>query len=226
MPASEHKGMPGTRFLLGLMLLWPLGEAAFRYPGIALGRAAGDAGLGDSVALLAGFPLLAGGLAALAIRHGLPARAWGYGGGARAWWLGAGAGILFLAVLAPLVVVDRALFGGEGAVAAAAPSGAVAAGTLLLANGLVVPVAEELFWRGVVQTGLVARLGAARGIALTALGFSLKHALVDLSPGRLLTLLGLGLLLGWLRHRRGTLASSGAHLSGNLLATAAYLVSA
>ena len=74
------------------------------------------------------------------------------------------------------------------------------------------PVLEEFFFRGVVQQGVVAALGPARGVLLTALLFSFVrtsvfgadayHA-VSLGAQALLT----GLLLGFVRLRSGSILS-------------------
>ena len=50
--------------------------------------------------------------------------------------------------------------------------------SLVVAAVALVPVivGEELVWRGVVQTSLVQRLGAWRGLALTAVVYALVHA--------------------------------------------------
>lgn len=79
--------------------------------------------------------------------------------------------------------------------------------TVIVAVGLV-PVVEEWFFRGVLQQGLVASLGAAGGVFLTALFFALGHG-AGLSPqawGALVaqTLL-LGIAFGYARHRTGSL---------------------
>ncbi len=79
--------------------------------------------------------------------------------------------------------------------------------TLIVAVGLV-PVVEEWFFRGVVQQGLVASMGAAGGIFVTALFFALGHG-AGLSPqawGALVAqTLVLGITFGYARHRTGSL---------------------
>lgn len=55
-----------------------------------------------------------------------------------------------------------------------------AAETVILTVGIA-PVIEEFFFRGVLQQGLVARLGALRGLALTALLFGVGHGSPELS---------------------------------------------
>ncbi|MBR8659916.1 MULTISPECIES: CPBP family intramembrane glutamic endopeptidase [Bacillales] len=72
---------------------------------------------------------------------------------------------------------------------------AVAASVLVI--GILVPIAEELLFRGVFQTILVQRLGAFVGIVLSSLWFALMHVDVAL----LAPLFVIGLCLGYLRHR-------------------------
>jgi len=67
----------------------------------------------------------------------------------------------------------------------------------LLVIGILVPFAEEILFRGVVQTYLTARLGALAGIIISSLWFALMH--VDLALFAPLFAIGLG--LGYLRHR-------------------------
>jgi len=79
--------------------------------------------------------------------------------------------------------------------------------TGIVAVGLV-PVVEEWFFRGVVQQGLVASMGAVGGILATALFFALGHG-AGLSPqawGALVAqTLVLGITFGYARHRTGSL---------------------
>jgi len=84
--------------------------------------------------------------------------------------------------------------------------------TAIVAVGLV-PVVEEWFFRGVVQQGLVANLGAAGGILVTSLLFALGHgALGGISPeawaAYVAQTLLLGLVLGYARHATGSLVAS------------------
>jgi membrane protease YdiL (CAAX protease family) len=72
------------------------------------------------------------------------------------------------------------------------------------------PVLEEFFFRGVVQQGLVAHLGAIGGVAQTALLSGLASGgLAPLGPGSVASGAAqaafLGLLLGLLRHASGSL---------------------
>jgi membrane protease YdiL (CAAX protease family) len=96
--------------------------------------------------------------------------------------------------------------------------------TLIVAVGLV-PVVEEWFFRGVLQQGLVASMGAVGGILVTALFFALGHG-AGLSPqawGALVAqTLVLGITFGYARHRTGSLlASILLHIGVNGMAVAA-----
>jgi membrane protease YdiL (CAAX protease family) len=81
--------------------------------------------------------------------------------------------------------------------------------TVIVGVGLI-PVVEEWFFRGVIQQGLVASLGAPIGIFGTALIFALGHG-AGLSPeawGALVAqTLVLGLALGYARYRTGSLVA-------------------
>ncbi|WP_232698976.1 CPBP family intramembrane glutamic endopeptidase [Brevibacillus daliensis] len=64
-------------------------------------------------------------------------------------------------------------------------------------TGVFVPIAEEMMFRGVIQTRLVRVWGAFWGIILTSIWFAIIH--VDLVL--FLPLLTIGLALGYMRHR-------------------------
>lgn len=82
-------------------------------------------------------------------------------------------------------------------------------GFLVIASAVVVaPIAEELFFRGVLFRGLLGPLGAWPAIGTSALLFGLAHY----EPGNLqgslyalLVLASLGMYLAWAYNRRGTL---------------------
>ncbi|KQL46972.1 metal-dependent membrane protease [Brevibacillus choshinensis] len=73
----------------------------------------------------------------------------------------------------------------------------IAATSSFLVIGILVPIAEELLFRGVLQTYLVRRVGAVVGIILSSLWFALLH--IDLALFVPLFVIGLG--LGFVRHR-------------------------
>lgn len=130
------------------------------------------------------------------------------------WGLALGA--LALVVVFPLEWVDARLFGPQ-------PPFAVGKDFLALAllvgvNGLWVPVFEELAWRGRLQRSLTHFHGAGWALGGTSALFSLKHAVVDASPGRLVTLLGVGLVLGFAFQRGGLRSAVVAHVVLNMAA--------
>jgi membrane protease YdiL (CAAX protease family) len=96
--------------------------------------------------------------------------------------------------------------------------------SMLLVNGLVVPVAEEWLWRGVVQPRFVSRMGLGAGIAVTAILFSAKHAVVDASLGRALAITCGGAVLGWVAHKATWRASALSHVMMNTVATFGVIV--
>lgn len=87
------------------------------------------------------------------------------------------------------------------------------------------PLVEELFFRGLLQTRLVGRLGATRGIVTTSLLFGAAHlaawqGTITLVYG--FSIAGAGLVLGVIRHYSGTLgAPTAAHAFFNAQAVLA-----
>ncbi len=87
----------------------------------------------------------------------------------------------------------------------------------ILGLAVVPGIAEELFFRGFVQTRAVAALGPARGIILSALLFGVFH--MDLKQGLYAALVGM--FLGWLAFRAGSIRPSMlAHGMSNFLSLA------
>ncbi len=73
---------------------------------------------------------------------------------------------------------------------------------------------EELAFRGLLFGALIRRVGLVETLAVTSVAFAILH----LSPIMLPTHVGLGLYLGWLRHRSGSLyPAMTAHFLHNLL---------
>jgi membrane protease YdiL (CAAX protease family) len=80
------------------------------------------------------------------------------------------------------------------------------------------PVLEEFFFRGVVQQGVVAALGAGGGVAFTAVLFALVRASLFVNDAYHATSLGLqalalGVLLGFVRLASGSILASALLLS-------------
>lgn len=83
---------------------------------------------------------------------------------------------------------------------------------LILLVGLAGPVAEELFFRGLLYGWLRNRIGVFRGLAVTALLFAGLHA----DAVAFLPILGLGFLFGWVYEKSGSLlAPISAHILHN-----------
>ncbi|MFP5020701.1 CPBP family intramembrane glutamic endopeptidase [Pseudonocardia phyllosphaerae] len=100
-----------------------------------------------------------------------------------------------------------------------APVVSVAAGALVAVRALV----EELFFRGLVAGVLIRRLGFRWGNLAQALVFLVAHLPLLLVDPRVWPILPLqfvaGWLLGWLRHRSGSVLPGGlVHVVVNLLA--------
>jgi len=90
-------------------------------------------------------------------------------------------------------------------------------------NGILVPIAEEYLWRGMIQARLLRVLPAAAAIGTTAVFFSLKHVVVDASWGRFLTLVAFGSICGVLAWRHTWRTSAALHLIVNTAATGVAL---
>ncbi|MEL6347704.1 MAG: CPBP family intramembrane glutamic endopeptidase, partial [Myxococcota bacterium] len=98
----------------------------------------------------------------------------------------------------------------------------VEGGLIVLYAVFVAPLVEELLFRGFFLPPLIERLGAWGGIVVTAVLFGLMH-LSD--PLVVPPLVLLGVALGWLRHRSGSVWTSLAlHMLNNGLAVASVLL--
>jgi membrane protease YdiL (CAAX protease family) len=153
-------------------------------------------------------------------------------------WIG---GVLFLAAVVASMPLDAWLWGDvrlpsftvppSTTVLFASASVPLAIASLLLVNGVVIPLAEERLWRGLIQPRLRVAWGVIPALLVTAALFSLKHAIVDASLGRLLALTLGGLVLGLVAYRgresdggSGWKASAVSHMVGNLIATSLALM--
>ncbi|WP_435125198.1 CPBP family glutamic-type intramembrane protease [Halobaculum sp. D14] len=220
---------------------WVLLEVAFRH-GVAavLADPLGTALGADMAATLLFLPVAAFVVTELGAAAGVGRADWDYDVSLRPLVAGVGGTVLFfalyLAALAGLVAAlgapQSAGLGGGGAGGTGAPTWALA--LFVAVNGVAVPVAEELAWRGVVQTALTERLGVAAAVAVTAVAFVLKHLVVDapvllgasaLVVGtRLASLVLLSAVLCLLRARYGTASSTVAHVCMNVPASLAALL--
>jgi membrane protease YdiL (CAAX protease family) len=210
------------------VLLWISFEVVVRLVGsLGLGAMAGNALAGDMLATLIGFPLIAWIIAQYGQSHGIMPSNWEYRWSPVAIAVGVGAGLLIIGLMWGTALIDQALWGQAGTLPPAwaenLQAGLWVAVLLLAVNGIVVPICEELAWRGVVQTALVRAWTPVAGVLLTALLFALKHVVIDASVGRITTLLMLSLIVGFVRYRWGTGSSTIAHIATNLIATAEVL---
>lgn len=96
--------------------------------------------------------------------------------------------------------------------------------SLVLVNGLFVPIAEEFLWRGLVQVRLARVLPIPFAIGLTAVLFSLKHGIVDASLGRFLTLIAFGVICGVVAQRSSWRRSAALHMVVNTIVTVMGLI--
>jgi len=95
---------------------------------------------------------------------------------------------------------------------------------LISINGLLVPIAEEFLWRGLIQPRLVRNVGIIAGIGITALVFSLKHVIIDASMNRFLSVVVFGVVLGYLAHREDWHTSAALHLFINSISSVTILL--
>ncbi|WP_160133950.1 CPBP family intramembrane glutamic endopeptidase [Halococcus salsus] len=217
-----------ARFAAAAILTWVIVEVGLRWGGVwVLTDVVGSARGADVILLAVGFPLLAYAIARWGMRRGIAPSDWDYDLSLRA------VGFAFVGVVIYYIVVGAASIGYTqfvGTAQSAAASTALAesiggtlwiAAVLLLANGIVVPITEELAWRGVIQTALMDSYGTYVGGVLTAVAFVGKHLVVDAGASvlRLMSLVVLAFVLCGLRARYGTVSSTVAHLLANSIAT-------
>jgi uncharacterized protein len=97
--------------------------------------------------------------------------------------------------------------------------------SLVVVNGLIVPLAEEWLWRGLVQPRIVRTYGGPAGIAITAAACSLEHAIVDASLQRLLAIGISGAVFGVVARRASWKASALAHVVASSVVAALAVAS-
>jgi len=104
------------------------------------------------------------------------------------------------------------------------PVGAAGWFVVVLVTVVGAPLVEEIFFRGLVQGAFTRRVGAVPAIFITAIIFSVSHVTGE-GVAAPLTLFPMALLLGYLRHRTGRLASGMvAHATLNALVLLLLLV--
>jgi len=178
--------------------------------------------VGSLVGVVLGFPVAAWAVARYGQRHDVTPGDWGYDFSLRAFLSGlvVGGGLVILN-LTVVVTVTEAVFGRPEAISGllieGLAGGLPVAALFLLAHGLVAPITEELAFRGVVQTALARERGPLVGVLGAATLFTLKHVLVDGSLERVLPVVVLALVLGVVRERWGTGASTITHATVNVV---------
>lgn len=127
-------------------------------------------------------------------------------------------------VVASLVqIAIRLLTGREATAPEQIPDGLTRIGVtvVLVAGVLVAPIAEEVFFRGILYGAIAARYGFGRAALGSALLFGLVHFMRGPWTDALLlmtVMVPTGLALAWIRARKGSLyASIGAHMAFNVI---------
>lgn len=202
---------------------WTVIELLF---GLGMGSTVGsildNTFVGVLVATLVGFPVAALFAVQYSRQVGIDRSDWDYTTNGRTVGIGLLLGVLTVLAVYVVGLVSASIGGTETAVAAFGfLLGDLEAGVWVVAlfavvHGIVAPVTEELAWRGIVQSAFVESEGVTIGIVVTAVVFTAKHALLDVSFARVPTVLVLALALGVVRHRWGTTASTVAHAVVNL----------
>jgi membrane protease YdiL (CAAX protease family) len=224
-----------VRFAAAAMLVWVIVEIALRRGGVRVIAGAVRSARGADVILVGvGFPLLAYGLARWGMRLGIEPSDWEYDVSLRSVGIGLTSVVVyFLAIEAIGAVYTQIVSTPQSASTSAALSAGVTetlwvALAFFLVNGVVGPVAEELAWRGVIQTALMESYGVYAGGAITALVFVLKHLIVDMAAPflRVASLVILAFVFCGLRARYGTASSTVAHVAVNTVSSAAVIFTA
>lgn len=221
-----------ARFAAAAILTWIVVEVGLRRGAVRiLADVVGNARGADVILLAVGFPLLAYGIAHWGMRRGIDPSEWDYDVSLRSVGLALAGVVVYYVAIVAFTVGYTQIVGTPQLVAANAALAESVGGTLwiaamlFLANGIIVPITEELAWRGVIQTALMDSYGTYVGGVLTAVAFVGKHLIVDggASVFRLTSLVVLGFIFCGLRARYGTASSTIAHLVANSIATASVV---
>ena len=221
-----------ARFAAAAVLGWIVVEVAVRRGVVwLLADVVGNARGADVILLAIGFPLLAYGIARWGIQRGITRSDWDYDVSIRPIGVGFASVVVYYVAIGAFTVGYTQIVGSpqsaaNSAALAESVDGALwVAAMLFLANGIIVPITEELAWRGVIQTALMDSYGIYVGGALTAVAFVGKHLVVDggASLLRLVSLVVMGFILCGLRARYGTASSTVAHLVVNSISTATVI---
>jgi membrane protease YdiL (CAAX protease family) len=221
-----------ARFAAAAILTWIVVEVALRRGVVwILADVVGNGRGADAILLAIGFPLLAYGIAQWGMRRGIVPSDWDYEVSIRPIGLALVGVVMYYVVIGAFTVGYTQIVGTPQSAATSATFGESVGGTLwvaamfFFANGIVVPITEELAWRGVIQTALMDSYGTYVGGVLTAVAFVGKHLIVDGSAPifRVVSLFVLAFLVCGLRARYGTASSTVAHLAVNSIATASVI---
>lgn len=210
-PGVRGLGVAAVGFVVGVLLSLPVSVVlhALGEPGgrpVLLLVSAGALWLGIGGAIV--FVTVARGTRSLTTDYGLRFKLVDIPLGIAGWIAGRLlGGILVLPIVAAwpdLKPPDQGIFGDE----APGVAGWIA---LVLVVCIGAPFIEELFFRGLVQTRLVGRLGALPGIAITSVLFGAAHLIGWVGPITIVyavAITGAGLVFGLLRHLTGRLGPS------------------
>ena len=218
---------PLTRAGLSIAVGWTVIELLF---GLGMASTVGalldNTFVGVLVATIVGFPVAT--MFAVWYGHntGIDRSDWGYTWRARSIGIGLIMGAFTVLAVYGIAFVSAVLVGTDTAGAAFGfllgdlEAGFWVVALFAVAHGIIAPITEELAWRGITQSALTKAEGASIGIVVTAIVFTTKHALVDMSLSRVPTVLVLALVLGIVRHQWGTTASTVTHAFVNLTSVA------
>lgn len=121
--------------------------------------------------------------------------------------------------------IDEALFGPEPSLEMGLRDAGLAVAILfLVSNGFLAPVVEEYVWRGMVQRGFGMACGPLKAIIVTAILFTAKHIVTDLSFVRTTQLLFFSFLVGYIAFLWGTWSSTIVHLLANTGGTLLFIL--
>lgn len=228
---SPSEGSVG-RFAAAAILTWIVVEVALRWGVVwILADVVGSIRGADLILLAIGFPLLAYGIARWGMRREIAPSDWDYDVSVRPIGLALATVVVYYVVIGAFTVGYTQIVGTPQSVSTSAALAENVSEALwvaimvFLANGIIVPIAEELAWRGVIQTAFMDSYGTYVGGTLTAVAFVVKHLIVDVGPPflRFVSIFVLAFLLCGLRARYGTASSTVAHLAVNSISTAAVV---
>lgn len=223
-----------ARFAVSAIVTWVIVEVVLRRGGVRiLADVVGNARGADVLLIGVGFPLLAYGLAQWGMRRGITPPDWDYAVSVRSVVLGLAGTISYFVVYVGITIGYTRLAGtpptatNTALVENASETLWIAIGFFFV-NGVLVPITEELAWRGVIQTSLMKSYGTYAGVTITAIAFVLKHLIVDAAAPflRVVSLLLLAFLFCGLRARYGTASSTVAHIAANSIASVGVVFAA